>query len=289
MTTESEQRTIKELADQTRQDAVDEYGEAEFSRLCLQFDQQVPAGTEAERLVAVLELIMAARDAKTRQLASVWLDDHGYFTHQVGALQAGAEQIKPAPALNTIKSKRRIYRKDVAYIQATAGKIYRKVNGDFVEVIVEKVAQRHIAVKNNKTDEALVTLNRKRLSSAGWVAGPEGTTDSYYTHWYIHAAGKDSPRPAEPVPAAAAVSPQPASPKYANVKAFDLLGRYPSFLMRRGGESGDQVNTIIPTHTQLNNPPTTRPKTPNSPTTNATARPTKPGQQSDTGTSSNAD
>ncbi len=52
-----------------------------------------------------------------------------------------------------------------------------------------------------------------------------------------------------------------------------------------GPGAGGQGTAITPTRSQLNNPPTNKPKTPNSPTTNATVRPT----QTDTGTSSNAD
>ncbi len=65
MATESNQRTIKELADQSHRRGIEAYGEAGFAKLCLHFEKQIPpGGSEEDRLVTVLSILATASDPK---------------------------------------------------------------------------------------------------------------------------------------------------------------------------------------------------------------------------------
>lgn len=71
--------TIHDLAVSTRRRGLEHYGEADFARLCLDFDKQLPEHS----LNSLFTLLVEFDNAKTMQLAFCWLDANGYGSRSV--------------------------------------------------------------------------------------------------------------------------------------------------------------------------------------------------------------
>jgi hypothetical protein len=66
--------TIHDLAASARRRGIEHYGEADFARLCMDFEKQLPE----QSLNSFFRLLVEFDDAKTMQLGFCWLDGNGY-------------------------------------------------------------------------------------------------------------------------------------------------------------------------------------------------------------------
>lgn len=80
--------TIHDLAVSTRRRGIEHYGEADFARLCMDFDKQL----REHSLNSLFRLLVEFNDGKTMQLAFCWLDGNGYGNRSVEWL--GQELVK---------------------------------------------------------------------------------------------------------------------------------------------------------------------------------------------------
>jgi hypothetical protein len=103
--------TIKQLADEARARAMAHYGEAEFAKMCLEFDQRIlpldlyeeyaddeGAGRVEEdpqsKVTSVFKLIAKNKDPKTLQLALIWLDGHGWGKMKLESLHWWLDRVR---------------------------------------------------------------------------------------------------------------------------------------------------------------------------------------------------
>ena len=73
--------TIHDMAVDSRRWAIRDYGEDEWARYCMWFEQELPAvsgNDEHRQLAAVYALLARDEDARDTQLALCWLDGKGY-------------------------------------------------------------------------------------------------------------------------------------------------------------------------------------------------------------------